>query len=118
MTSMRLPVAALVLALASQVAIADPNVASGVITQISTFTAAGGGPNNGDLRVFIAGQTFCSGPTTTTWSFINASDANYKGVVGALMLAYSMGKQVAITSTVGTISGVQYCQIARVDVIG
>ncbi len=91
---------------------------SGTINRMDFVASAGGAPNNGDTRVYLNGvTTFCSGTSDPTWAFVNTSDANYKGVLASLLMAYATGKQVSVTSIAGAGTSGPRCQIEYVSMV-
>ena len=95
------------------------SIITGTITEIDTTSSLGGAPGNGDLRVFLGGTTFCPGTSDGSWGFVNANDANYKGVLATVLFAYGTGKQVTVYTRPGPIVGAgTYCQITWVQVHG
>ena len=94
------------------------SMVGGTINRIDSVASAGGAPNNGDTRVYLNGvSTFCSGTADPTWAFVNTTDANYKGVVASLLMAYATGKQVVITSIAGAGTSGPRCQIQSISVV-
>ena len=89
-------------------------VTSGKIAQIEAVGGAGGA-GNFDLRVYLSSATppcpseIASPPA---WSYLNAVDANYKGILSILLMAQALNKTVTIHSN--RVAG--YCQIAWVIV--
>lgn len=58
------------------------------------------------------GAWLCSnGPTNEAWAYINEDDSGAKGKMAALLLAYSMGKTVTLTTAGVDGGGVTYCHI-------
>lgn len=98
----------------SQGCLAWDGVVSGTISRIDSVA---GEPGNYETRILMNGQTFCSatGVIDGGWGYLNSSDANYKGTLAMLMLAYSTGKAVTIYSLK---EGAGYCHIHYVMVAG
>lgn len=105
---------ALLLLAASLQASAWDGVISGRIMQIEGVGGAAGA-GNFDFRVYLsASNPPCPStlPSPPAWSYLNASDANYKGILAMLLMAQASNKMVTIHSN--TVSG--YCQIAWVAI--
>lgn len=69
---------------------------TGVITGIDSTANE---PNNYELRVVLGGVTqFCntSAAAVQGFGYMNSADVNYKGVLAALLMAYSLGKKVTV----------------------
>jgi hypothetical protein len=95
-------------------ALAWDGVTSGKIAQIEAVGGAGGA-GNFDLRVYLSSSappcpsSIASPPA---WSYMNAVDANYKGILSILLMAQALNKTVTIHSN--SVAG--FCQIAWVIV--
>jgi hypothetical protein len=98
-------------------AYAGDGSATGKISRIDAVGALAGAPNSGDIRVYIPGGTFCSGPVNdATWGFINVSDSNYKGILANLMMAFSANKTITVNARSAPIGSNTYCQITWINV--
>ena len=120
---MRLLLAKILLAITvlGQCSLATADTArSGRIVRMDAVAAAGGAPAGFDTRVYLDGiSDLCPGATESTWAYINANDANYKGVLATLLLAYATGKAVVIYSNPIQVSqGGVFCQIKWINVVG
>ena len=108
------------LALASLLTLAQPAYAdtevTGTVLKIMTVSSFSGAPGNGDLRVTLNGvSTVCPGAADPTWGFINANDANFKGIMATVALAYSLGKPIVVGSKLETIPNAgSYCGITYI----
>lgn len=102
------------LAFAAREASAWDGVATGQIVQLDGVGSAGGAPNNGDLRVFLAGSgaPLC-GAGSSTWGFLDSTDVNFKGLLAMLLAAQLGGKSV--TMYMNAVSG-GVCQIGYIVV--
>lgn len=79
----------------------------GRIAQIHMISGASAAPGLYDVRVYIDNQpTICTGGPD--WGNINSSDAYYKGLMAALLMAQALGKTINMF-TVKSAAG--YCQI-------
>lgn len=79
----------------------------GRVAQVHVITGASGAPGAYDVRVYIENQpTICTGGPD--WGYINSNDANYKGLMAALLMAQASGKTIKMF-TVKSAAG--YCQI-------
>lgn len=89
---------------------------SGTISRLDGVGGSAGAPGNYDFRVYLKGVTtsFCNS-SGNNWGYINSDDANYKGLVALLTMAYATGKTVTLYTTKAA-SG--YCQIGYVSVSG
>ena len=97
-----------------QYAFAWDGVVSGAIHQLDAVASSGGAPGAYDFRVYLVGNpNMCSGGGTNPgWAYINSNDANFKGVVSILELAFATGKSATIYSNL--VSG--QCQIGYVAI--
>ena len=103
-----------VLALAAP-AYADDAMITGTVKTLQSLGSLASAPGNADFRVYLTGlPAVCPGANDPTWAYINANDANFKGVVATVTTAYAMGKPVTIRSRLTTIGAGQYCQIVWV----
>jgi hypothetical protein len=104
---------------ASAQAFANGTPSTGTIWRMDAVGSAGSAPGNADTRVYLNGvSTFCPGSPDPSWAFINANDANYKGVLATLMMAYATGKSVTIYAVPAQIGTTTFCQISWINVIG
>lgn len=104
----------ILLAIASFHAHAWDGVVSGKIVRMESVGGAAASANF-DLRVYLSSATPpCPGNSTVPvyWSYINANDYNYKGIMSMLLMAHAMDKEVTIHSNI--VGG--FCQIAWVIV--
>lgn len=91
-------------------------VVGGRVTQFETVGSAGSAPGNYDFRVHLDAQVpICPGAIDTTWGYVNVSDANYKGIMASILMAYALGKTVTLFTTK---SAGGYCQIGYLSVSG
>ena len=94
---------------------------TGTIARVDAVGQAAGAPGNADTRVYLAGiSNVCPGALDPAWAYINANDANYKGVLATLLAAWSMGKSVTINSRATALAagGPLFCQITWINVVG
>lgn len=107
------------LALASAQVFAD-TAATGTIRGLDEVGLGAGASSNADTRVYLNGvTTFCSATADASFAFIDANDANYRGVVAALLFAYGMGKSVAIYAGPSSLDGsaaTGFCRITWVRI--
>lgn len=82
----------------------------GVITGQVTAVEITGGANYG-FRVIVNGGTLMCGPSSS-WSFLNESDSNYKTYVAAILMAKAMSAPVTIYTT----REGDYCHIGYVSI--
>jgi hypothetical protein len=89
-------------------------IVSGTVSQIDTVANE---TNNYELRVALGGIVMCNvqDPSLNTWAYLNASDPNYKLTAANLMLAYTTGKRVTISTRNDAGVG---CHIHYVSVVG
>lgn len=107
------------LILASAQAFANGTPSTGTISRLDAVGSAGGAPGAGDTRVYLNGiSTFCPGAVDGSWAYINANDANYKGVLSGLMMAYAMGKTVTIYAVPAQLGTATFCQISWINIVG
>jgi len=115
---LRISCAAACLAASAQV-LAQATSSTGTISRMDAVGSAGGAPGNADTRVYLNGVSrLCTGSSDASWAFINVNDANYKGVLATLMLAYGTGKSVVINAIPAQVGTGTYCQITWINVIG
>jgi len=116
---MKTLIGGLVCLLASVHALANGTPSVGTISRLDAVGSAGSAPGNADTRVYLNGvTTFCPGSPDASWAFINANDANYKGVLATLMLAYATGKTVVVYAVPAQIGTTTFCQISWINVVG
>lgn len=103
-------IAAGVLLSALQAAEAQSYVSvSGQVSQIMIVAGAGGAPGNYDFRVLLQGNPVqCNGQT---WSYVNVSDPNYKGIVAGILSARAANQTVNLNLIQ---DGAGYCQIGYI----
>lgn len=88
-------------------------VVTGTVAQISAVGSGEGAPGNYDIRVYLVGvSTICNGAANSGWAYINANDANFKGILSILELAVATGKTVSVYTNVVA----QGCQIGYVSI--
>lgn len=67
---------------------------SGQVATVEIVAGGGGAPGNGDFRVYLSGSLVqCNGQT---WSYVNATDPNYKGILGGILTARASGLPVTL----------------------
>lgn len=88
---------AFLLLLSFSYASAWDGVISGKITKIESVGGASEGQNF-DLRVTLSPGVAACTAGTFDWTYINAGDYNYKGLMSVLLMAQAMDKTVTIYS--------------------
>lgn len=86
---------------------------SGKINEVSGVGGSGGAPGNYDLRIVLTDVTEACGPGTPNWSYVNANDANYKGLMALLLMARAAANSVTLYTTKDPRG---FCQIGYVVV--
>lgn len=100
------------LALSSLSAHAWDGVVTGKIVRLDGVNQVG----NYDLRVYLDNaSSMCTGGLDPTWSYINANDANYKGLLSMVLTAYTAGKTITVYANKRE-NG--YCQIGYIAISG
>ena len=106
------------LALFTSLSNADES-ATGTISGVDAVGSASGAPNNADIRVYLTGAPkLCTGATDTSWAWFNVTDANYRGLLATVMLAYATGKTITLNTRATSLAGGVYCQITWVNLRG
>lgn len=82
-------------------------VTSGRITQIDMT-----GPLNYDTRIHLGGQSMC-GIGSPDWAYLNHDHGNYQAMVGLLLTAWSIGREVGVYTNKDSAG---YCQIGFIVV--
>ena len=84
----------------------------GTIDHVDTVGAAGGAPNNYDVRVVMKNVTnMCTG-AAGNFAYINSSDAGFKAIYSQILLAQASNKTVTIYTNLVN----NYCQIGYLTV--
>ncbi len=92
---------------------------TGTVQAFESVSSYASAPGNGDLRVWLNGvPAICPGATDGSWGFVNANDANFKGIMTTVALAFSMGKSILIGSQLQAIGTGSYCGINYVRIMG
>jgi hypothetical protein len=95
----------------SQLATAWDGTVSGTLNSFHSVPSTG----NYDLRITLnAVNTMCTG-NTANFAYLNSHDANFKGVMATLLMAYSMNKTVTVYTNRDAAG---YCAIGYIYVTG